>query len=669
MKKMIALVLSIVMAACISTGCLSLLGDVVSQMDLSDFLEQDYEYNDASSYESDTDYPEPEYNATDSTWSVFIYLCGTDLESKSGAATTNLAELLKVTSTDSASIIIQTGGTKTWQNSVVDSTKLQRYKAADGGLYLLEEKSLSSMGSADTLGNFLSWGVKNYPADKYMLVLWDHGGGSVDGVVFDERYSYDSLTLDELSEGVKAAGVTFEVIGFDACLMSTLETASALAPYAKYMVASEEYEPGGGWDYTGWAKYLYAYPNCSGEELGKAICDTYYAKCRYSGDSAMATLSVTDLKKVPALVTAFDNMAQEMTGVTEDISELRTLAQGAMKAENYGGNTASEGYTNMVDLGDLAINTEDVLPNTADKLLDALFSTVLYQVKGSSRSQANGLSVFFPLGVNAKICDSYAEIAVSGSYLRFVDAVTTSWEAPDWVDDISPAVNSVQAEDYNVDAESYIDDDGYFVLQITEGLEAVQSVMFSLYSMDYEYNEYMLLGLDNDIDADWENGIFTDNFRGVWPTIEGQYCAPTLIAETTDYNLYSIPCLLNGEQTNLRAAYIWDSDDTGHFEIYGAWAGLDDDTGMSARDIVKLRDGDEVTLLFDGTNWDSGKTTTYAMGSFTVKGDVTMVESDLFDGEYLYQYEITDVFGQKLYSATVILEVKNGEINIYETDD
>lgn len=669
MKKAIALIACLVMIVSIASGCMSILGSVMEQMDLSDFIQQDYEYNDASSYESDTDYPAPAYSASDDTWSVFIYLCGTDLESRSGAATSNLVELLKVQTTDSVNMIIQTGGTNTWQNNVVSSGKMQRYRAVNGGLELLDEQSLQSMGSADTLGDFLKWGVKKYPADKYMLVLWDHGGGSVDGVIFDERYGYDRLTLDELEQGVKAAGVTFEAIGFDACLMATLETAAKLAPYAKYMVASEEYEPGGGWDYSGWPAYLYAYPNCTGEELGKAICDTYYQKCRYTGDSAMATLSVVDLKKVPALATAFDDMAREMTGVTADVSALRTFAQGAVKAENYGGNTASEGYTNMVDLGDLAINTEDVLPNTADKLLDALFASVKYQVKGSSRSAANGLAVFFPLSVNADVCNRYADIALSGSYLRFIDAVATSWTAPDWVDDIAPEIDSVQENDYNIGFETYLDEDGYYNLEVTDGLDAVKSVQFSLYYMDYEYNEYMQLGLDNNITADWENGVFTDNFQGVWPTINGQYCAPVLIAENDDYNLYSIPILLNGEETNLRAAYVWDSADSGHFEIYGAWAGLDTDTGMSSRDIVKLEDGDEITLLFNGTNWDSGDTTTYAMGSFTVNGDVKMEDSELFDGEYLYQFEVTDIFGNISYSATVIMEIDGEDINIYETDD
>ena len=89
-----------------------------------------------------------------------------------------------------------------------------------------------------------------------MLLLWDHGGGSVGGVCFDEVYYNDSLDLNELGEGLSMAEEPFELIGFDACLMATLETAETASPYAKYMVASEEIVPGRGWSYDALAEYI-----------------------------------------------------------------------------------------------------------------------------------------------------------------------------------------------------------------------------------------------------------------------------------------------------------------------------------------------------------------------------------------------------------------------------
>ena len=102
--------------------------------------------------------------------------------------------------------------------------------------------------------------------------------------------------------------------------------------------------------------------------------------------------------------------------------------------------------------------------------------------------------------------------------------------------------------------------------------------------------------------------------------------------------------MLNGKETNLRAAYIWESDDEGYFKIYGAWDGIDPETGMSAREIIKLKDGDEVTPLFEAVNWDTGEENIYELGSFIVDGAVVMEESELIDGDYLYQYKVIDIF-------------------------
>ena len=100
----------------------------------------------------------------------------------------------------------------------------------------------------------------------------------------------------------------------------------------------------------------------------------------------------------------------------------------------------------------------------------------------------------------------------------------------------------------------------------------------------------VLLGTDNDIDAYWDEGVFYDNFRGVWLTINGEYCAPILIESQDDYNLYTIPIQLNGKRTNLRVMYVIESEDedgvTGSYEVLGVWDGTDDVTGVTARDIT-----------------------------------------------------------------------------------
>ncbi len=600
-------------------------------------------------------------------WTVMIYLCGSNLESDWGLASENISELCSVSFPQNVNILIETGGSSDWYSRFVKPDAIGRFIVRSGVPHMLDRRPQANMGDAQTLGEFIKWGQRNFPARKYMLLFWNHGGGSLGGVCYDELYGNDSLDLNELSAGLSMAYEPFELVGFDTCLMASLETAEVVAPHAKYMVASEEIVPGRGWNYDSFASYIVENPDCGGEELGRVICDSYYSKCRITNDETMVTLSVIDLKKIPELSRRFAAMAGEMTGVTGDINSYRLLSQAVGRTENYGGNSDSEGYTNMVDLGDLTVNAKSVLPETGSALLQALFDAVVYQVKGENRINANGLSVFYPLSRDTYELDCYSQISACANYLKYFEKIIPYWTAPDWVNDnVSvPDVEPVtQDEEYQVDFETYFTDHNY-VLDITNGAPAVESVQFALYYVDYEYNEYMLLGYDNDILHDWENMVFSDNMRGVWPAINGLFCSPTVIAAAERYNIYSIPILLNGEQTNLRAAYIWNADGTGYFKILGTWDGIDNSTGMSARGIRKLEMGDEVTPLLLGINWETGEEQYYFYGSFIYEGEAEISEEPLDDGDYLYYFIVRDIFGNTFKSTEINVEMDSENIRMF----
>lgn len=101
---------------------------------------------------------------------------------------------------------------------------------------------------------------------KYMLVF----------VCWDEMFSLDCLTLNELKTDLREANLLQRLnwIGFDACLMGSLEVASVCAPYADYMIASQELEPGRGWDYTCFGEID---NDASGAETGRRIIDAFFA--------------------------------------------------------------------------------------------------------------------------------------------------------------------------------------------------------------------------------------------------------------------------------------------------------------------------------------------------------------------------------------------------------
>lgn len=218
-KKIGALLLAVLMLLTLCTGCMD--------------MEDDTVWDDGSS------------------WAVYWYLCGSDLESEGGFATGDLSELLEVELPENVTVVIQTGGAAQWQNDVVEADKLQRFVYNSEGLQLVDEQPSASMGDSETLADFLLFAKENYPADKTAVIFWNHGGGSVSGASFDELYGLDSLTLSEMYSAFvqvwepsnEPGQQPLELVGFDTCLMATVDTAYTFCDLAKYLVASEETEP------------------------------------------------------------------------------------------------------------------------------------------------------------------------------------------------------------------------------------------------------------------------------------------------------------------------------------------------------------------------------------------------------------------------------------------
>jgi len=189
---------------------------------------------------------------------IMVYMCGTDLESKSGMATNDMREMAQASLNKNVNIIIYTGGCNGWKTNGISSSTNQIYKIQDGQLaQIVADAGDKPMTDPATLTEFIKFCAQYYPADRNELILWDHGGGSLSGFGYDEAHKNSgSMNLTQMNKALKDAGVTFDFIGFDACLMATLETAVMTSNYADYLIASEETEPGIGWYYTDWLNEL-----------------------------------------------------------------------------------------------------------------------------------------------------------------------------------------------------------------------------------------------------------------------------------------------------------------------------------------------------------------------------------------------------------------------------
>jgi len=187
-------------------------------------------------------------------YTVMVYMVGSDLESDDNAGTTDLAEMMQVGSTDNLKVIVTTGGANKdgWRT-------VKRRLINQGSETEISDLGNLNMGQPATLQDFIEWAVENYPADKYALIMWDHGAGAIGGEPYNiafgnDENNNDGLSLPEIRQALQSAytttGKKFDLIGFDACLMATLETASIMSSFGNDLVASEELEPGHGWDYA-----------------------------------------------------------------------------------------------------------------------------------------------------------------------------------------------------------------------------------------------------------------------------------------------------------------------------------------------------------------------------------------------------------------------------------
>ena len=191
-------------------------------------------------------------------YTIMVYMCGADLESDGGLASSDINEMCYAQNKpDNVNIIIQTGGTPKWYNRKIDPNKTQRWHVSDGGLILDEELPKANFGQSQTFQGFMEWGLKEYPAKKTGVILWNHGGAMA-GVCSDDNYNGDTLLSSEVTTALgKAFQNTgrkskLEWIGYDACLMQVQDIAEANSDYFNYMVGSQESEAGEGWVYYKW---------------------------------------------------------------------------------------------------------------------------------------------------------------------------------------------------------------------------------------------------------------------------------------------------------------------------------------------------------------------------------------------------------------------------------
>lgn len=354
---------------------------------------------------------------------VMEYVVGADLEDRAGLATANISMMKDATGRgDALTFVLEAGGSKRWFTGGINNSSYGRYEINGGSLKKIEDLDPgTSMEEPGCLTDFIKWTAEKYPADRYMLVLWDHGGGVPYGYARDQLNGRSDgstgLAVSEIADAVDKAGVKFDLIGFDACLMQDIEIARAFEPYADYYLGSEETEGGFGWYYTSAFGKLASDPGMDTEEFGKDIVSAYDQFNTILNDgntNTGATLSLVDLTRVkPAYTQLVSLLETADEAIRKDPDEFGEIGLAAMNAYQFTDSIQIDLVDFLEKLGDADINDSICTQEERDEVINAIKACILYRNRDSAKG-INGMS----LGLPYKKIDFYQDTAIELDNLK-----------------------------------------------------------------------------------------------------------------------------------------------------------------------------------------------------------------------------------------------------------
>lgn len=353
------------------------------------------------------------------TWTILIY--GHGDHSLSGILAYDLTVLEKVGSSDSFRIVCQADFDASQLKDNTDyglpeelSTDISRFlitKSDDDSIVrskpVMRLPERMNMDDPRTLLDFLKWGMKTYPADRYAIIFWDHGGqwtgfggDSQDGTLDDVGGLLPGQIADILQEVFKQNNLKkVDLIAFDTCLMGGIEVLDSFNGLCDYFIACPEIDYGDGWDYEAVLRWLKAHPDATMAEFGKVEVKAWeklHMEAGKDNDLYLGAHACYDMSKYPAVRNAFLHFSRKL--VSEFSPKNMIFPRMRRLCAQYDGD-ANPDY---IDLGGFAKSFSSAdkvspeLKKSADELVRATDSMVIAKALGENKLGASGLSIWYP---------------------------------------------------------------------------------------------------------------------------------------------------------------------------------------------------------------------------------------------------------------------------------
>ena len=526
--------------------------------------------------------------AADST--IMVYMNGSDLEGDYGAATADLWEMMDAlkemgqeVKSPSLHVVVEAGGSTRWELDEMDGVPYARFSLTEDGISSMESMEIRNMGDADTLTDFINYGVQSYPADHYGLILWNHGGGPVGGYGSDSHFDGDGLSLEEIREALDhsvMADSAFDFVAFDACLMGSVEIAGCLDGYADYVIASPELEPQHGYDYR-WMTALgdSLPPDMEwGEAVGRSMVEAYDAY--YASGTAPVAMSLLDMKEYPAFHEVFH---QYVDGIPEKLREelYGELGRDRMKMLAFGSRQAG-GSPELVDVLEFLNACQRVYPdeNAFQTLKDRMRRLVTEQWAKGYPVNPSGLTIYLPSGSNPYLSEdleTYDTTGFCSAYRQLTDGY------------VAYLARESGVEWGNISAHK----DGTVEISIApEDVSDVTGAYLAVFCPAGDDENYYLLCTDSDVDIGVDGTLRAapeDSYMGM----KGQVLCLIETMNLDAYTEYMAPVLYNGELCTMRIGFDEEHEDGQILSVTPAGQ-----TSEAAKQIYELKEGDRVTPLY-----------------------------------------------------------------------
>ncbi len=369
-------------------------------------------------------------------WTLMIYLAAdNDLEE---FAIGDLNEMELVGSTTAVNVVVEMDRAAGYDSSNGDWTDTRRFFVnRDTDFDTINSEVVQRVGETNTgdptaLVDFALWAMRAYPADRYALIIWDHGGAWL-GLATDASAAEDDLSMLELEEAlsqISAAnnGARLDLIGFDACLMSQIEVYQAVAPYGLYGVAAQETIPGFGWEYATPLEALASNPEMDGLALGRAFVDSFmhfYTEVVTYYD--VFDLGMVDLRQSDTVLESINSFSAAVRAnpgpVLSSIGDARnnTLVFGGFDDPQYFDLWSSADLLQFMELLS-ALSPDRAVAQAAQAVLEVGAQMAVYHRANPVLEESRGIAIYFPRNRSA-----YSQYNLSSRYADATSPDLDGW--------------------------------------------------------------------------------------------------------------------------------------------------------------------------------------------------------------------------------------------------